>query len=96
MSRPIPTIRAEMLQLAEEMRQDGFTDWADRLVNMAAATRRRPMAGKAERKSVPLTARLAAQIRAYIYANPCRSQQEVANRFKVNPGRVSEAIHFDT
>lgn len=43
-------------------------------------------------KSVKMTAKLAAQIRAYAKRNPHVPAQHIANLFKVNPGRVSEAI----
>lgn len=36
---------------------------------------------------------VAADIRAYVRANPALSTLEVARVFQTNPGRVSEAIH---
>jgi len=42
--------------------------------------------------SQPLTPELAAAIRKYFYANPDATEQEIANEFNVNIGRVNEAL----
>jgi hypothetical protein len=47
---------------------------------------RRPVAAR------PMTPALAKIIRAYYAANPKATQQEIANRFNVNIGRVSEVL----
>lgn len=44
------------------------------------------------RKSVRLTPALAKTIRAYKRKNPKKSNQQIGNRFKVNPGRVTDAL----
>lgn len=41
---------------------------------------------------VPVTSELAAEIREFAQANPLWSTLRVARKFRVNPGRVSEAI----
>jgi hypothetical protein len=42
-----------------------------------------------------VTAEIAEEIRQYAAANPDLHQQDIANHFGVNVGRVSEALHGD-
>lgn len=48
--------------------------------------------GRRPNVSQPLTPKLAKQIRKYFIANPDATQQEIANTFNVNIGRVNEAL----
>ncbi len=40
----------------------------------------------------PMTAELAGEVREFASANPLWSNMRLARKFRVNPGRVSEAI----
>ncbi len=53
--------------------------------------RRKPVK-RAATTSAPMTEKLRAEIRAYASKNPDLSQVDIAHRFNVNPGRVSEAL----
>lgn len=48
--------------------------------------------GRRPNASQPLTDELKREIRAYFAADPDVTQQELANRFGVNIGRISEAL----
>lgn len=89
-SMSIPAIRAELLRLADTTR--GFLV-ADDLRRLAEASFRKPAVRKTRRRLPGLTAELASNIRDYAASNPDKSQLDVANRFSVNPGRVSEALN---
>jgi len=59
---------------------------------LADATVRRFNGRKAPVKSKALTPQMAEAIRAYCAANPKASQMEVAHKFGLNTGRISEAL----
>lgn len=86
--RTIPEIRDRLRELAEEHGIDELNHLADELY-------RRPPTRRAPTRSQPLTPALAAQIRVYFRENPRMHQQEIANYFNVNHGRVSEAINYE-
>lgn len=77
---------------------------ADRLRSIAAETanpelgrladelRRRPAGRKARPSAAPMTDELARQIRECRRAHPALAQVEIARRFNVNQGRVSEVL----
>ena len=48
--------------------------------------------GRRAAVSQPLTPKLALDIRKYFYTHPDATQQEIANVFNVNIGRVNEAL----
>lgn len=48
--------------------------------------------GKRPISSKPFTPELAAKIRSYYVSHPHMTQQEIANVFHVNSGRVNEAL----
>lgn len=48
--------------------------------------------GRRPNSSTPMTPALAKQIRHYFAAHPDATQQEIANVFNVNSGRVNEAL----
>jgi hypothetical protein len=86
MPMTIPQIRERLIQLAAEH------DLPE-LVDLAEATRRRPQVKpKAPVTSRPLTRGVVIGIRAYAASHPDASQQELAEIFHVNNGRVSEAL----
>lgn len=51
--------------------------------------------GRRPNVSAPMTAELAEQIRDAFAADPTLTQQQIANRFNVNSGRVAEALRGD-
>lgn len=84
--RSIPQIRDRLRELAEEHGIDELDDLADEMY-------RNPAVKRAKVKSPPLTPELAEEIREYVKGHPDLHQQEVANHFGVNHGRVSEALN---
>lgn len=84
--RSIPQIRDRLRELAIEHDLDELNLLADELY-------RNPPIKRAKVKSPPLTPELAEEIREYVKANPGLHQQDVANHFGVNHGRVSEALN---
>jgi len=62
------------------------------LREVAKRIRRRSPARKSQPVSRTVTPLLRKQIRTFCLANPDMAQVEVAHRFNVNPGRVSEAV----
>lgn len=84
--RTIPEIRARMREIADEHDLEELHDLADE-------TYRNTPVKRASRKSATLTPELAAEIRAFVAKNPKLHQRDVAQKFNVNPGRVSEALN---
>lgn len=48
--------------------------------------------GRRPNSSQPITPEISEAIRAYYAANPDVTQQQIANHFNVNSGRVAEAL----
>ena len=84
--RTIPQIRTRLHELAD---LHGIPELHD----LAADTYRSSPVTRAAKTSVKLTPALAKQIRAYHARHPKLHQREVAHKFNVNPGRVSEALN---
>lgn len=84
--RSIPEIRVRLRELADK---HGIPE----LHELANETYRNSPVRKASNKSVHLTPQLAADIRHYAAQNPTLHQRHIADRFNVNPGRVSEALN---
>lgn len=82
----VPDIQVRLRELAVSLCCSELDRLADQL-NRRNSGRRSPAA------SVPMTSELAAAIRAYAVAHPGVSQATIAEFFKVNQGRVSEAIN---
>jgi DNA-directed RNA polymerase specialized sigma24 family protein len=95
MHLPIPTVREQLRELAAIIRAAHHPDWADRIEFLATAATRRSHATQGRRKSRRMTAALAREIRRFALHNPGLSQQEIADHFGVNMGRVSQALHGD-
>ena len=93
MGRPIPDIRADMYKLAYELGERGDTATASTLYDLARATYRNPPVRKAPPRSRKMTPALAAAIRDYAARYPVASLQQIALEFRVNDGRVSEALN---
>jgi chromosome condensin MukBEF complex kleisin-like MukF subunit len=81
----IPQVRDRMRELAEEYDIDELNDLADQMFRKSAK-RRAPV------RSPKLTPELAEEIRQYQAAHPLAHQQDIAEKFGVNHGRVSEAL----
>jgi hypothetical protein len=84
--RSIPEIRARLRELADEHGIEELHDLADE-------TYRKSPFKRAKNRSQPLTPILAEKIRRYMEKNPRLHQRDVAQKFNVNPGRVSEAVN---
>ncbi len=84
-SSGIPALRERLRELAREHGLDELNDIADQMYRRAH-TRRAPT------RSPKLTPEMAQQIRDYKAANPDAHQQDIAQIFGVNHGRVSEAL----
>jgi hypothetical protein len=84
--RSIPQLRKRLREIAEETGNDELNVIADEL-------QRNPAAKRAPRKSTPFTAEMAEEVREFAQAHPDAHNQEIADHFGVNPGRVSEALH---
>jgi hypothetical protein len=65
----------------------------DMIVAGKLAIDREKAVRKTRVKSVPKTKALGLKIRSYAFRHPNASNQEIGNHFKVNTGRVSEALH---
>ena len=81
----IPQVRDRLRELAIEHNLDELNDLADQ-------TYRRTARRRAPIKSPKLTPEMAEDIRRFVAANPDMHQQDVAQHFGVNHGRVSEAL----
>ena len=84
--RSIPEVRERLRELAEE---HGIPE----LDELANEMYRKSPVRRAANKSDPLTSTLAKEIRKYARANPDLHQRTIAEKFNVNPGRVSEAMN---
>lgn len=84
--RTIPEIRGRLRELADERGLEELHDLADE-------TYRNSPVKRAANRSRPLTPKLADEIRRFVAKNPKLHQRDVAQRFNVNPGRVSEALN---
>ena len=102
-SKPtIPEIRdmmygrlGEMRELASELGgldRAAVEDWCERFEELIEATRRRSPVRVAPKRRRPLTEEEIMRVRVYAKRHPNASQQEIANVFGINPGRVSEAL----
>ena len=84
-SRGIPAIRDRLRELADEHDIDELNDLADEMYRKSAKKR-------APIRSPRLTPQMAQNIRDFSAANPNAHQQDIAEKFGVNHGRVSEAL----
>jgi hypothetical protein len=84
--RTIPEIRTRLLQIAEEHGVPEIVELVDEMY------RKRPIR-RAPVRSQKLTPALAAEIRAYARTHPDMHQQDIAETFGVNHGRVSQAMN---
>jgi len=89
----IPAVRREMLKLAAEMDRSVHTRiFAPRLRELEKELYRRKGVRPTKVRSQAFTPDLSRQLRAYKRDHPGLSLQQIAGRFKVNQGRVTDAI----
>jgi len=81
----IPAVRDRLREIADEYGIDELNDLADQMY-------RKPPKKRASVRSPKLTPEMAQEIRDYAAANPDAHQQDIAEKFGVNHGRVSEAL----
>ena len=72
----------EASKIASRLEANGLTIYKKKVFRNG----RRPIAAR------PMNPTLAKTIRTYFKANPKATQQEIANRFNVNIGRVNEVL----
>jgi hypothetical protein len=84
----IPDARDRLRALAKKHNIPELADIADAMYRRAATRR-------AGVRSPKVTPEMAEEIRQYAAAHPDLHQQDIANHFGVNVGRVSEALHGD-
>jgi len=82
----IPAVRDRLYQLADELDLEELSDLADQMWRKSAKRR-------AKTRSPKLTPEMAEKIRQYKAQNPDAHQQDIAEKFGVNHGRVSEALN---
>lgn len=83
----IPEVRDRLRELADEHGIDELHELAGELYRKSPAKKRAPV------RSPTLTAEMAEEIRDYATANPDAHQQDIAEHFGVNHGRISEALN---
>jgi hypothetical protein len=81
----IPAVRDRLRELADEHGVDELRELADQMYRKTGKKR-------APKRSPQLTPEMAEEIRQYKAANPDAHQQDIAEKFGVNHGRVSEAL----
>ncbi|MBS1018113.1 hypothetical protein JK205_04065 [Gluconobacter cerinus] len=84
--RSIPEIRERLVEMSAQHSLPELQDLAAELVRRSP-TRRAP------RRSKKLTPKMAQDIRNYSTKNPDAHQQDIAEHFRVNHGRVAEALN---
>lgn len=84
----IPEVRDRLRELAVELDEEELAELADQLYRRQAGKR-------APRRSPVVTAEMAEEIRQYAAQHPDAHQQDIAEHFGVNHGRVSEALNHE-
>lgn len=84
--RNIPELRNRIREIADEEDIDELHDIADEMYRNSSVRR-------ARNQSARLTPALAKKIRDYAKKNSKMHQRDIAQKFNVNPGRVSEAMN---
>jgi len=88
----IPEVRQELLKIAHELEQNGHKPIGRRLRELEGELYRRRGVHPTKVRSQAITPDLKRQIRTFKAAWPDKSEQQIAAHFKVNMGRVSEAL----
>lgn len=84
--RSIPDLRNRIREIADESGIDELHDLADEMFRNSPVRRARA-------RSAHLTPELAEEIRVFARRNTKMHQRDIAQKFNVNPGRVSEAMN---
>lgn len=84
--RTIPEVRVRLREIADEFGIEELHDLADEMHRNSPVKRARS-------RSAQLTPKLADEIRKYAKRNPTLHQRDIAQKFNVNPGRISEALN---
>jgi len=84
----IPQVRDRLYELAEELDNEELRELADQMW-------RRPAIKRAPNRSPKLTPEMAEEIREYAAAHPTAHNQDIAEHFGVNIGRVSESLNYE-
>ena len=87
-NRGIPEIRDRLRELADETGIDELSSLADEMY-------RKQPEKRARTRSPKLTPEMAENIRQYALAHPDAHQQDIAEYFGVNHGRISQAINYE-
>lgn len=82
----------KMSEIRHEMHEIALRYGIPRLAELAEETRRQ-FHGRAPSKSVRLRASDKLAIRSFVYTHPTWPLQDVAEKFGVNIGRISEVLH---
>lgn len=85
----VPELRDELIRFAENegWRHESY------IKALARAAYRKPPVRKTRAKLPRLTAERAEEVRMFAKVHPELSNLDIANHFRVNPGRVSEALN---
>lgn len=88
-------IRPRLFEMASEIERGEYDmeDIADELRELAEQTKRNPAVGYTRPKNRTMTPVLGRQVRAYKRLHPDKSHAEIGLIFRVNSGRVSEALN---
>lgn len=89
----IPACRAALEDIADDLARLGLRNHAGRIRGVVQDMHRRSARRKTPCRARRMTQSLSAAIRTYAESNPGASQMEIAARFDVNIGRVSEAVN---
>lgn len=88
----IPEIKERLHDIAKVLYAEDMDDIGSELDMLAMELSRRPAISKAPKASASVTDELAEQIRSYAAKNKNATQMQMAIRFKVNSGRISEVL----
>lgn len=92
----IPEVRDALYDQAQRLRAVGYEvlpeDLASQMVTWADGLHRRRKKTSAPVTSARVTPALARAVREYAAAHPEEPQYKIAQKFNINPGRVSEIL----
>lgn len=95
-NRTIPEIRERLCEIANQLKAIAIDLEArtlcDEVIDLALETKRRSPVRKAARRSLVCTDEVLETIRIFARHNPGMTYMQIAGRFNVSIGRVSEAL----
>jgi hypothetical protein len=90
----IPGAREELAQMAQDLKSIGLVSYSNRLNRIIEEKMvRTPYARKAQVTSAQLSPNMVKDIKKFLKDNPNMALNKVAEKFEVNPGRISEILH---